>query len=102
MTELQSDAARCPPCSARISPLQAAWYGARRPFRCRRCDATIEKESARYFVAAPLIVICLAVFRARSLEDPVAWLAFVGGCAIVTVDSLLFSRIRLAAPRDAR
>jgi hypothetical protein len=86
---------RCPVCGYRITPLQAAWYGAGKSFVCRSCGSSLAKVSSRYFVAAPLIVITLFVFRSHGMNDPLSWLVFAIGCLMVTLDALLFGRVRL-------
>jgi uncharacterized protein with PIN domain len=52
---------RCPQCGTKISALQAATFGTRKPFECRRCGRSIQKASSEFaFVAMGLATFWVA------------------------------------------
>ncbi|WP_191555642.1 hypothetical protein [Brevundimonas aurantiaca] len=92
----QTERGRCPRCSKSVSLLQAAWYGAGRPFKCRGCGSLIEKTSVRYFVIAPLILVVLYIGREFGGGSVQFWGSFAGACLVIAMDAKLFCSVRLS------
>jgi hypothetical protein len=77
---------RCPQCGTRISALQAAMFGTRKPFECRGCGRNIQKASSEAGLAAMAFV---TFWVAKSQTD--SWIVsgaiFVSLCVAIVLKS---------------
>ena len=77
---------RCPQCGTKISALQAAMFGTRKPFECRGCGQNIQKASSEFALVAMALV---TFWVAKSQTD--SWFAsaviFLALCVAIVFKS---------------
>jgi hypothetical protein len=91
-----TETARCPNCKAHISLWQAAWYGIKRPFKCRKCGRLLKKDSTRILVVMTAVTGMTWFGSRNGVANPETWLMFAAGCLAVTVDAYAFTKIKLS------
>lgn len=94
MTATQT--ARCPNCKAHISLWQAAWYGIKRPFKCRKCGSVLEKDSTRFLIVMAAVTGMTWFGSRNGIANPETWFLFATGCVTVALDAYAFTKIKLS------